>query len=62
MDSMRKSAYLVVKQITVYSYGFSLIARRWVRFRLNDDHDIMVSVFDWAHCGSINVFFSSDYL
>ena len=31
LDIMRQSACLVLKPITVYSYGFSLIARRWTR-------------------------------
>ena len=31
MDTMQRSACLVVNQITVYSCGFLLIARQWVR-------------------------------
>ena len=31
LDTMRQSARLVFNPITVYSYGSSLIARRWVR-------------------------------
>ena len=31
LDIMRQSACLVLNQITVYSFGSSLIARRWVR-------------------------------
>ena len=31
MDIMRQCACLLVNQIMVYSYGVSLIARRWVR-------------------------------